>query len=111
AKAAAHTLHAVSRHRPGGVARCLLLHRSGPSGRRPPIRSRRQTATPRPIETRAMDEPKPRDLARQILPAEYLDLQDLINLGLRKNAVAQHVAAGRLIRLRRGRYARSELHD
>ena len=58
-----------------------------------------------------MDEPKPRDLARQILPAEYLDLHGLAGLGLTPRTVAKEVAAGRLIRLRKGRYASTELHE
>jgi len=47
----------------------------------------------------------PRDLAERVLPARFLRAQALADRGLTRSDLAQLVAQGRLIRLRRGRYA------
>lgn len=47
----------------------------------------------------------PRELARQILPATFLSAAALAERGLSRRVVGRMVEEGRLVRLRRGRYA------
>ncbi|GAA2003690.1 type IV toxin-antitoxin system AbiEi family antitoxin domain-containing protein [Microbacterium ulmi] len=48
--------------------------------------------------------------ASQILPAAFLSPDDLRRLGLTRHQVTRLVSAGRLVRLRNGRYVRSDMH-
>lgn len=59
----------------------------------------------------AMETVKPRVLAGTILPAASITPQQLRETGLSGHDIAREVAGGRLIRLRRGRYARIDLHS
>ena len=57
-----------------------------------------------------MTTPEPRHLAAEILPATFLSKSALAARGASRHRVSQWVRDGRLVRLRNGRYAHSDLH-
>ncbi|MEQ6896958.1 DUF559 domain-containing protein [Microbacterium sp. KR10-403] len=58
----------------------------------------------------AQKEKTPFELSEELLPLTFLSRDALIEAGLRSRDISHGVAAGELIRLRKGRYVRTGLH-
>ncbi len=69
----------------------------------------RERGFPAVMDCVATDQKTPRELADEILPATFLSRTALIEHGLRGREITRLVAAGRLLRLRNGRYVLPDL--
>jgi very-short-patch-repair endonuclease len=57
-----------------------------------------------------MEKPSPKVMAECVLPATFLSLRGLADLGVSRSDVSRLLAAGQLERLRNGRYVRPDIH-